>query len=138
MDKNTFSTQIGKSYCNTSIVNLVYKREFFDISAMKMGAKLITTITDDGVIVVKEYRVGSRKAHSVQKAQCSLTAFETLCNSIEECIETADRLDFYVDDSSEELKVYHKFGRVQIMDRGLGNEDRNIGSIMHAFLGENL
>lgn len=121
-----------------AIEKLVYKREFLDLSVMKIGAKLITTITDDGVIVVKEYRFGSRKAHSVQKAQCSLTAFEALCNSINECIETADRLDFYVDDSSEELKVYHKFGLVQIIDRGLGNEYANIGSVVHAFLEENL
>ena len=121
-----------------TIEKLVYKREFLDLSVMKIGAKLITTITDNGVIVVKEYRFGSRKAHSVQKTHCSLTAFETLCSSINECIKTADRLDFYVDDSSEELKIYHKFGRVQIMDRGLGNEDGNIGSIMHAFLEENL
>ena len=124
---------------NTStVIKLVYKREFLDLSVMKIGAKLITTITDDSTIVVKEYKFGSRKAHSVQKAQCSLTAFEALCNSINECIETADRLDFYVDDSSEELKIYHKFGRVQIMDRGLGNENTNIGHIMHAFLEGNL
>ena len=116
------------------IEKLVYKKEFFDLSMMKIGSKLITTITDDGVIVVKEYRFGSRKAHSVKKAYCSLTAFEALCKSINECIETADRLDFYVDDSSEELKIYHKFGRDQIMDRGLGHENSNIGSIMHAFL----
>ncbi|MBO5019980.1 MAG: hypothetical protein J6D52_04875 [Clostridia bacterium] len=120
------------------IEKLVYKKEFFDLSVMKIGSKLITTITDDGVIVVKEYRLGSRKAHSVKKAYCSLTAFETLCKSINECIETADRLDFYVDDSSEELRIYHKFGRVQIMDRGLGHENSSIGSIMNTFLEEYL
>lgn len=120
------------------IEKLVYKRELFDLSVMKIGSKLITTITDDGVIVVKEYRFGSRKAQSIKKIYCSLTAFETLCKSINECIETADRLDFYVDDSSEELKIYHKFGRVQTMDRGLGHENSSIGSIMHAFLEEYL
>lgn len=120
------------------IEKLVYKKEFFDLSVMKIGSKLITTITDDGVIVVKEYRFGSRKTHSVKKAYCSLTAFETLCKSINECIETADRLDFYADDSSEELRIYHKFGRVQIMDRGLGHENNSIGSIMNTFLEEYL
>ena len=56
------------------------------------------------------------------------------CVQIEACIEFADRLDFYVDDSSEELKIYRKFGRVQIVDRGLGNRDVHIGEIMHEFL----
>ena len=35
------------------IEKLVYKKEFFDLSMMKIGSKLITTITDDGVIVEK-------------------------------------------------------------------------------------
>ena len=44
-----------------TILKLVYKREFFDISVMKIGARLITTINADGTVVFKEYKPGSRK-----------------------------------------------------------------------------
>ena len=115
------------------MVKLVYKRTFFDTSTMRWGARVITTITGDGTIVRKEYAPGSRKAHLVQKGKCSAEEYTALCARIEKCIEFADRLDFYVDDSSEELKIYHKYGRVQIIDRGLGNEDIHINEIMHKF-----
>ena len=67
------------------------------------------------------------------KGKCTVAAFRLLCYRIEECISTADRLNDYCDDSSEELKIFHQFGRVQTMDRGLGNEETDIGRIMHDF-----
>lgn len=115
------------------IIKLTYKREYFDISKMRPGAKVITTINNDGTVVFKEYEPGSRKVSSAYKGKCSVSAFRLLCFRLEECITTADRQDFYCDDSSEELKIYHPFGRVQIMDRGLGNEDVHIADIMHEF-----
>ena len=118
---------------NTSIVKLIYKRQFFDISQMKIGAKKVTTITADGTVVIKEYNPGNRKAYSMRKISCSVDAYGALCDKIQSCIENADRLDFYVDDASEELKIFHKYGRVQIVDRGLGNEEVHIASIMHEF-----
>ena len=117
-----------------SIVKLVYKRDFFDITQMRCGAKQITTITDDGTIVEKEYAPGSRKAHAVKKTECPGEAFRALCERLVDCIETADSLEGYCDDSSEELAIYHKFGRIQTMDRGLGNEAVRIGDVMNSFL----
>ena len=116
-----------------TILKLVYKREYFDISQMKIGARLVTTINADGTVLFKEYKPGSRKVESVYKGKCTVAAFRLLCYRIEECISTADRQEFYVDDSSEELKIFHSFGRVQTMDRGLGNEETDIGRIMHDF-----
>ena len=125
--------QSGKSE-STTIIKLVYKREFFDVSVMKPGGRLVTTILNDGTVIFKEYDPGSRKVQSVRKGKRSVEDYKTLCAKLENCIESADRLDFYVDDSSEELKIYHKFGRVQIVDRGLGNENVHIGEIMHDYL----
>lgn len=119
---------------SNTIVKLVYKRDFFDIEQMRPGAKHVTTITDDGQIVKKEIAPGSRKAHSVKKAGCSSQAYVALCEQILICIEGADRLDFCEDDASEELTIYHKFGRIQKMDRGLGNEHIHIGEVMRCFL----
>ena len=123
----------GKSK-NTTMIRLVYKREFFDVWEMKPGAKLVTTISDDGTIVFKEYAPGSRKVKSTRKGRCTVEEYETLCAKIEACIESADRLDIFVDDASEELKIYHSYSRVQTVDRGLGNEHVSIGHIMNAFL----
>lgn len=117
-----------------SIIKLEYRRRFFDISVMKDGATKTTTITNNGTITSKNYKVGSRKVDSVQKANCSLEDFKQLCDEIELCIVEADRLDFYVDDSSEELKIYYEFGRVQTVDRGLGNSSTHIGEIINDFL----
>ena len=116
-----------------NILKLVYKREYFDISQMKAGARLVTTINADGTVLFKEYKPGSRKVESAYEGKCTVSAFRLLCYRIEECIATADRQEFYVDDSAEELKIFHQFGRVQTMDRGLGNDETDIGRIMHDF-----
>ena len=116
------------------MIKLVYRREFFDVFAMKPGGRLITTINNDGTIIFREYKPGSRKVQSMYKGKCSTEEYATLCSNIKECINNADRLDSYCDDASEELKIFHRYGRVQIMDRGLGNEDSHIGEIMHEFL----
>lgn len=116
-----------------SIIKLVYKHEWFDVTQLKIGARTIYTITPDGKLVVKEYR-GSRKVHSQKECPITIEEYNSLCKNIEACIEGADRLDSYVDDSSEELKIYHLYGRVQTVDRGLGNKNNHIGSVMWAFL----
>ena len=121
---------------NTDIEKLVYRRDYFDCMAMRAGARIVTTITSDGVIVTKEYDPGSRKAKASRKNSCTPLEFSRLCCDIENCIATADRQDWYCDDSGEELKIFHRFGRIQTMDRGLGNESTHIGEIVNAFLVE--
>ena len=119
---------------STAIIKLVYKRDYFNVFEMRPGARVVTTITDDGNVVFKEYQSGSRKVEASYRGTCSVSAFRLLCHRIDDCITTADRMGTYCDDASEELKIYHPFGRVQIIDRGLGNEETHIGEIMHEFL----
>ena len=121
-----------------TIIKLVYKREYFDLSIMKPGARQITTITADGTITEKEYVTGSRKVQAVRKAECSVEEYRTLCNQITYCINDANGAFGYCDDATEELTVYHKYGRIQKMDRGLGNEDCCIGDVVNAFLSKYL
>ena len=71
----------------SSIVKLVYKQDYFDLVTMSPGAKNVITITDDGLIIKKEYAPGSRKAHSVDKSGCSVEEFAALCERLLECIE---------------------------------------------------
>lgn len=121
-----------------TIIKLVYKREFFDLSLMKPGARQITTITDDGTITEKEYVTGSRKVQSVRKAVCSVEEYSMLCNQVTDCIKNANGAFGYCDDATEELTIYHKYGRIQKMDRGLGSEDCCIGDVVSAFLSKYL
>lgn len=127
--KTTFENELA-----STILKMEYRRDYFDITQMKFGAKEVITIEANGTVCSKSYSVGSRKAHTVKKCHALASAYAELCDAIELCIATADRQDFYVDDSSEELKLFHKYGRTQIIDRGLGNENRNIGSIMNEFI----
>lgn len=119
-------------------VKLEYRRRFFDVSIAKDGAREAIIITNEGTITSKNYQAGSRKVESVQRANCSQEDFKKLCDEIEVCIAEADRLDLFVDDSSEELKIYYEFGRVQTVDRGLGNGDTHIGAIVNLFLEKHL
>ena len=116
------------------VLKFEYKRIYFDLVEMKPGAKEIYEIVCDGSIVKKSYKAQNRKIQSLTKAKFPLDEFGDLSDKICECIYNADRLDFYVDDSEEELKIFHKYGRIQRMDRGLGNESSNIGEIVNSFL----
>lgn len=137
VDSDIDLSDILKEYMvmgETTINKLVYKHERFDVTQLKIGARtIIYTITPDGKLVVREYR-GSRKVHSQKVCHFSLEEYNALCKNIEACIESADRLDFYVDDSSEELKIYHLYGRIQTVDRGLGSKNNHIGGVMWDFL----
>ena len=118
------------------IAKIVYKREFFDISVMKIGARTVTTITSDGNVVIREYKADSRKVYSTRKTTCSIDAFNKLCNQFENCINNATSWDMYVDDCSEELRLVYKFGREQKVDRGLGDENTRIATIFYDFMEE--
>ena len=110
MSKEQKEPQKEKSVDLTSVVNmqtpntilkLVYKIEFFDISVMKIGARLVATINADGTVVFKEYKSGSRKVESAYRGKCTVEAFRLLCYRIEECLSTADRLEAKKQTSAE-------------------------------------
>ena len=92
-----------------SVEKLKYRSACFDVSTMGIGIKTVTTIDDAGVIVSKTYKAANRKADFVQKEVCSLKDFQKLCSDIEECIISADRLNMYIDDCSEELTIFYKY-----------------------------
>lgn len=116
------------------IKKLIYRIEHFDVCRLRPGERTVITLYADGTVVYKEYNPGCKKAYLTEKERCSKQAFEELCARIEECIDTADRWDFCVDDASEELKIVYDFGRTQTVDRGLGNAQTRIGKIMNNFL----
>jgi hypothetical protein len=101
---------------------------------MKIGTRINTTITSDGSITIREYRGGSRKVYSTRKFSCTTEDFVDLCKQFETCINTATKWDWYVDDCGADLHITYKYGREQIVDRGLGNTNTNISMIFYGFL----
>lgn len=134
IDNECWRDNFTGNFESNPIAKLVYKREFFDLSVMKIGARIITTITPDGNVVIKEYRGDSRKVYSTRKTTCSVDAFNSLCNQFENCINNATKWDMYVDDSAEELRIVYKYGREQKVDRGLGDENTRIATIFYEFM----
>ena len=108
------------------IIELSYKMQFFDVSELKIGYREVTTIYDFGYVEVHEYKPRIRKPIKSQHAVFPTKVFKKLCDKIEQCISTANRCDLMVDDCSGEMKIKYLYGREQIVDRGLGNENEDI------------
>ena len=121
-----------------SILKLEYTGKHFDLSLMKSYTREIISITNDGIIICKEYKPDTRKPHSIKEGKCSLIVFKNLCERILNCIETADRKVMFTDNSSAELTIYYQDGNTQTMDRGLGNENKYIEDIMQDFFEKHL
>ena len=121
-------------FSKNEIVKLEYRRKIFNVSLMKYDAKETWIIKENGRISFKECYANSKKMCIPEEYDCSCEDFRSLCDKIESCIETSNRLNSYIDDCSETLKIYYKYGRVQTVDRGLGNEETDIADIMYDFL----
>ena len=60
--------------------------------------------------------------------------YKELCEKINECIEKADSLNQYIDDTSIEVTLYRQFGRKEIMDGGYGTEDEDLRRILYRYI----
>ena len=118
------------------VLKLVYKRRYFDLETRRVGCREVTTISCDGRIEQRLYKYGSRKVQEMRTATCPLAAFAQLCDALERCIQEADCLDIWADDTSAELEIHHPFGRVQTVDRAMGSANASIGGIICGFFAE--
>lgn len=117
------------------IEKIKYSISYFDVDIMAIGRKDVYELYPDGRVVFRCYQTGSRKC--VKKDVTTTAAgtdFHLLCARLLDCISTADRENQYVDDNSAELKIYHPFGRVEMMPRGYGDEQKDVGSIVCEYL----
>lgn len=120
-----------------SILQLKYVRTYFDCVEMRWGSKSIALINADGIIEVKNYKVGSRKCITKTIIKFPQKDYECLCTKLEKCILNANTLHEYIDDSDATLYIYHEYGRIEEMPRGLGNDVTSVGSIVEDFLDRN-
>ena len=117
---------------NNPIEKIRCKIEFYSHQYECRGVTIIT-IHNNGKIKIEDYIKGVSKSKDTEYLSCPVKEFKKLTQEIEECISTANKLDFYIDDKSVEVKVYHKLGLLQTMERGLGNEKCDINQILFQF-----
>lgn len=113
---------------------LRYSISYFDVLEMKPGARDVIEIFDDGKILIKRYAPGSRRIKEKQEFFAEKSEVEELYEELKVCVDTADRLNWMVDDTSAELTIYHELGRIEKVPRELGNDITDIYSIMSRFL----
>ena len=87
-------------------------------------------------LLIKRYAPGSRRIKEKQEFFAEKSEVEELYEELKVCVDTADRLNWMVDDTSAELTIYHSFGRIEKVPRELGNNETDIYSIMCRFLSQ--
>ena len=117
-----------------NVQKIKYSISYFDLTIMKQGGRRIIELTPDGCLTIKDYVIGTRKVKSKKECQTSSEAFVELCAQLRKCIDEADTVIHYVDDSDAELSIFYFPDRVEKMPRGLGCGDRTVGSIFTEFV----
>jgi len=113
------------------VVKMVYTQTRFDVDAMCAHTRYVYEIFPDGTVIRKHYEKGVRKAIDKEESKIASAAeYHLLCLRLNSCISSADREEIYIDDSSAELRLYHPFGRSEIMPRGFGNGKETVGELI--------
>ena len=120
-----------KSVAN-DIKKIRFTKSVFDVDALCTHTRYVYDLLPNGDIISSIREKGIRKP--VEKKTYHLASsedYKELCEKINECIEKADTLNQYVDDTSIEVTLYRQFGRKEIMDGGYGAEDEDLRRILY-------
>ena len=120
-----------KSVAN-DIKKIRFTKSVFDVDALCTHTRYVYDLLPNGDIISSIREKGIRKP--VEKKTYHLASsedYKELCEKINECIEKADTLNQYVDDTSFEVTLYRQFGRKEIMDGGYGAEDEDLRRILY-------
>ena len=106
----------------------------FDVDRLCSHTRYVTDILPDGKIVYSVYEKGIRKPVEKHTYNNVLPDdYRQLCIQINECIEKADTLNCYVNDTSTEVIIYRPFSRKEIMDGGYGTQEKDLRSILDRY-----
>ena len=123
-----------KSVAN-DIKKIRFTNSVFDVDALCTHTRYVYDLLPNGDIISSIREKGIRKP--VEKKTYHLASsedYKELCEKINECIEKADTLNQYVDDTSIEVTLYRQFGRKEIMDGGYGAEDEDLRRILYRYI----
>ena len=113
----------------SNVQKIKYSVSRYDFSVMKYATSITATFLPDGSLNIKHYAPGSRKVLEIEKHQLTPETFNQLYADLRQCIDKANTIIQYVDDSDAELSIFYFPQRTETMPRGLGNEDQTVGSI---------
>ena len=107
----------------------------FDLDLMRIGRKWEYELSKSGEIMTKYYydkfRVPISKSISKQATEKD---FAEMCEALLLCVNTADSLEDYTDDCCGEITIYHRYGRIEKVDRGCGNANTRAGEIINQYI----
>ena len=111
-----------------------YTEKAFDPFTMSYSRR-IYTLYPEGLVTCALYAPGSRKmSRKEESRRAGAEDFRQMCAELNACLESADRLDKYVDDCGAEARIHRPFGRVDTVDRGYGNAETDVGNIISEYL----
>ena len=119
----------------SDIIKIRYTISLFDVAAMRSHTRYVYELYPDGKVSFTHYEKGNRKPKATdEKHTATAIDFMQLSADLNACIETADRDEMYVDDTSAEAIIYRPFGRTDTMNRGYGNGKTDIGQLISNYI----
>ena len=117
------------------IQKIRFTKSVFDVDALCTHKRYVYELLPNGDIISSIREKGIRRP--VEKKTYHIASsedYKKLCEKINECIEKADSLNQYIDDTSIEIILYRPFGRKEIMDGGYGTEDEDLRRILYRYI----
>ena len=117
------------------IIKIRYTISLFDVASLRAHTRYVYELYPDGKVSFAHYEKGIRKPEATdEKRTASASDFMQLSAELSACIETADRVEMYDDDTGAEAIIYRPFGRIDTMGRGYGNSETNIGQLLSKYI----
>lgn len=119
----------------TDIQKIRFTKSVFDVDALCTHTRYVYELLPNCDIISSIREKGIRRP--VEKKTYRIASsedYKELCEKINECIEKADSLNQYVDDTSIEVTLYRPFGRKEVMDGGYGTEDEDLRRILYRYI----
>lgn len=126
----------GDDLKSSDIIKIKYVWKNFSPDVMRIYRKNVYDIFDSGRVIVSEFVDDMKSPKSRAVLNKDKSSFFVLTDKINECITEADRLETYVDDSEASITIIRPFGRVEKLDRGIGNPKMVLGRIIEEYINE--
>ena len=121
----------------TDILKIRYAVSPFDLETMSSHSRYVYELFPDGKVSYTHYERGNRTPLATSiSSKASPGEYSRLCDNLNSCIATADRQNWYVDDCSATVKIYRPFMRTDTIDRGYGNSETDVGSLIDRYIYE--
>lgn len=126
----------GDCLKSSDIIKIKYVWKNFSPDVMRIYRKNVYEIFDSGRVIVSQFVDDMKSPKSRIVLIKNKSSFSGLTDKVNECIAEADRLETYVDDSEASITIIRPFGRIEKLDRGIGNPKMLLGCIIEDYIKE--